>query len=471
MNNTLHPSVSRAAFAGFIQQCSDAGIQLHTVQLFEASECKIRWALAPYTCTQKREMYSISKSFLATAVGVAFAQGKLHPDDFVLPYFPEYEAMCRHDARWGSLRLRHLLSMTTGHAGCVMPAVAFAQDGVEAFFSAPLSHAPGSVFAYSTAASYLAAQLVHRATGYTVPQLLAKYVFGALGIDAFAWETCVDGCCQGGTGLSISSDDLVKLGLLYQNQGSWQGQQILTKEWVSMASAVQATNAGNGTQDWCAGYGFQFWKNRGEGFRGDGAFGQLCVVLPRSRQVAVITAECADMSVELDILWQLLQRLHSTDAPQTQTTALPNAYPVNAQLLHGDFDTGVLSLLQNPTGFTSLRLRQHKGKLSAFFGNQNGVQAVCADAAVWSHNALRAPSLRPAIFAQMPRMHAQTLQFAAYASSDEAGASLHCRSLNTPHAFQLRFTFANGGLQLQLLSPLNVFGEEKQITALPNVPC
>lgn len=471
MQNKLHPSVSRTALHDFVQQSQQQGIQLQTLQLFQQDECLVHWAVAPYQCNQKREMYSISKSFASTAAGVAFGQQKLHPDDLVLGYFPEYKTLCSVDERWSRLKLRHLLSMTSGHASCVMPQVAFANDGVAAFFSAPLAHEPGSFFAYNTAASYLVAEVVYRATATTVPQLLAETLFPALGIDDFAWETCVDGRCQGGTGLSISAADLAKLGLLYLNEGVWQGKQLLPKEWVQMASSLQTQNGENGTVEWCSGYGFQFWMNQKEGFRGDGAYGQLCVVLPQSRQVAVVTAECNNMSAELDILWQLLEHLHDADPVSLGVeVGLPGAYLANGQLLRQEFDTGVLQLTPNPTGMTSLRLQQLDGKVTAFFGNAQGVQTVSATADAWTENTLIAPNLRPTLVAQMPRQNPQTMRFSAFVSSDETGVTLHCRSLNTPHAFEMHFTFVEDGLTLDFLSELGVFGEEKRLFTQPKTP-
>lgn len=93
------------------------GVQLHALEIFEKNECMVRWAVAPYSCGDKREMYSLSKSFTSTAAGVAFGMGKLHPDDRVLDWFPEYASLCSGDARWSRLRVGHVLSMNTGHAG------------------------------------------------------------------------------------------------------------------------------------------------------------------------------------------------------------------------------------------------------------------------------------------------------------------------------------------------------------------
>ena len=183
MENFVHASVSHAALAEFGRNARAVGVQLHALEIFEKNECMVRWAVAPYSCGDKREMYSLSKSFTSTAAGVAFGMGKLHPDDRVLDWFPEYASLCSGDARWSRLRVGHVLSMNTGHAACVMPQAAFSQDGVRAFFEAPLSHEPGTFFAYNTAASYLAAELVRRAAGRTVPELLARTVFPALQTD------------------------------------------------------------------------------------------------------------------------------------------------------------------------------------------------------------------------------------------------------------------------------------------------
>lgn len=144
------------------------------------------------------------------------------------------------------------------------------------FFEAPLSHEPGTFFAYNTAASYLAAELVRRAAGRTVPELLARTVFPALGVEEFSWLTCADGRCQGGTGLQASCDDVAKLALLYLNEGEWAGRRVLPRDWVHMAAQPHSVNAGNGTPDWCAGYGYQFWMNRRGGFAATAPLGS-CV--------------------------------------------------------------------------------------------------------------------------------------------------------------------------------------------------
>ena len=146
--------------------------------------------------------------------------GKLHPDDRAPDRFPEYASLCSGDARWSRLRVGHVLSMNTGHAACVMPQAAFSQDGVRAFFEAPLSHEPGTFFAYNTAASYLAAELARRAAGRTVPELLARTVFPALGVEglfvADLWQT--DGA-RAAPGCRHPADDVAEAGPSVSERG------------------------------------------------------------------------------------------------------------------------------------------------------------------------------------------------------------------------------------------------------------
>lgn len=467
MEQMFHASVSRAALSDFAHTVRRTGVQLHALEIFENDVCMVRWAVAPYRCDDKREVYSLSKNFTSTAVGVAFGMGVLSPDDLLLEHFPEYAPLCADDARWSRLRVGHVLSMNTGHAACVMPKIAFAGDGMRAFFAQPLSHEPGSFFAYNTAATCVAAELVRRTTGRTVPQLLARAVFPALGIERFCWEQCADGRCQGGTGLSVSCDDVAKLGLLYLHEGEWQGKQLLPREWVRMASQPHSATAGNGTPDWCAGYGYQFWMNRRGGYRGDGAFGQLCVILPKERCVVSVAAECSDMSAELDALWELLEHLHDADGSIGGSAGLPESYEPDGALDGNSMDTGWLDFLPNPVGFTGVRVTADGTCAWVQFSDDFGVQCIEAPSGKWRENVLFAKNFRPALVQQMPRTQRTPLRFAAAAHSEDGALALECRSLNTPHAFTMRISPWEDGLQIELLSPMNVFGEEKLLRAKP----
>lgn len=466
MENFIHASVSREALAAFERNARASGTEFHALEIYENNTCLVRLAASPYSCEDKREMYSLSKSFTSTAAGVAFGLGKLHPEQFVLDWFPEYAPLCAGDERWKRLRVGHALAMNTGHAACVMPEMAFAEDGLKAFFTSPLSHEPGTFFAYNTAATCLVAEIVRRAAGYTVPELLAREVFPALGTEDFAWLTCADGRCQGGTGIQVSCDDVMKLGLLYLNEGAWEGRRVLPQGWVKMATSLHSVNPGNGAPDWCSGYGYQFWLNQQGGFRGDGAFGQLCVVLPDKGLAAAVAAEASNMSAELDALWALLKDLRGKPA-SPEGRGITEAYRPKGLLDGRVSDTGWLDFRPNAPGFTGLRVRVEAGGARVWLGDAEGTQVIYAPSGSWQENTIWARNFRPTIFRQMPRTKRQSLRFAAAAASRGETLVLECRSLNTPHAFEMRFTPEGKGLRLELVSPLDIFGDEKLMRAEP----
>ena len=134
-------------------------------------------------------------------------------------------------------------------------------------------------------------------TRYLRPRL-----FDPLGIGHVGWHTFPPGREQSFSGLFARTEDIAKLGLLYLQRGRWQGAQLIPPEWVAEATSTQVSNAGDANPDWQQGYGFQFWMSR-HGYRGDGAFGQFCVILPEQDAVIVITAYTLDMQAMLDAMW------------------------------------------------------------------------------------------------------------------------------------------------------------------------
>jgi hypothetical protein len=106
--------------------------------------------------------------------------------------------------------------------------------------------------------------------------------------------------------LSVRTEDIAKFGQLYLQKGAWHGKQLLPEEWVAKATARQTSNGSNPKSDWDQGYGYQFWRCRHGAYRGDGAFGQFCVVLPEQDAVIAITSGVRNMQGVLDVVWDKL---------------------------------------------------------------------------------------------------------------------------------------------------------------------
>ena len=165
---------------------------------------------------------------------------------------------------------------------------------------------PGTHFLYNTSATYMLSAIVQKATGQTVLDYLQPRLFEPLGIEHPTWETSLQGISAGGYGLSVRTEDIARFGQLYLQKGKWNGKQIVPESWVETATARQTSNGSNPKSDWDQGYGYQFWRCRNGGYRGDGAFGQYCIVLPEQDAVIAITSGLGDMQAVLNLVWDKL---------------------------------------------------------------------------------------------------------------------------------------------------------------------
>jgi CubicO group peptidase (beta-lactamase class C family) len=188
---------------------------------------------------------------------------------------------------------------------------------VRTFLAHPVEHKPGTHFLYNSPGSYMLSAIVQKVTGRTVLDYLRPRLFDPLGIEEPEWLASPQGISTGGWGLLLRTEDVAKFGLLYLQRGKWNGQQILPESWVAQATARQVSNGSDPTKDWDQGYGFQFWRCRHGAFRGDGAFGQFCIVLPKQDAVVAITADTKDMQAELNVVWEkLLPAFHDAPLPE-----------------------------------------------------------------------------------------------------------------------------------------------------------
>ncbi|MGV3483598.1 MAG: serine hydrolase domain-containing protein [Planctomycetaceae bacterium] len=268
----------------------------------------------PESAERRHVMWSLSKSFTSTAVGLAVAEGKLSIDDPVLKFFPE-KAIKDPSENLQAMRVRDLLTMSTGHE--TQPQ--FLQGGptIDSFLSHPVPRKPGSHFVYNTPATYMLSAIVQKVTGQTVLDYLRPRLFEPLAIEDPQWDASSEGISLGGYGLMIRTEDIAKFGQLYLQKGMWNGKQLLPADWVEQATSKQVSNGDDPTRDWTQGYGFQFWRSRHGAYRGDGKDGQFCLVLPEQDAVIAITANTGNMQAQLNLVWEhLLPAFHAETLPE-----------------------------------------------------------------------------------------------------------------------------------------------------------
>ncbi|MFI7141517.1 serine hydrolase domain-containing protein [Streptomyces massasporeus] len=285
-------------------------IEPHSLMIMRHGHLVASGWWAPYTPDRLHLLYSLSKSFTGTAAALAEAEGLLDFDAPVIAYFPEFEAAIT-DPRSRAMLVRHVASMASGHRRDTVDE-AFGRDPAEpvrGFLRLPPDEDPGTVFAYNQPATYTLAAIVQRVTGQSLSDYLRPRLLDPLGIGEVAWRRDRAGRELGFSGLHATTDAVARLGGLYLRDGLWEGRRLLPQGWAARASQTHIPTAGAmgdvDRQDWDRGYGYQFWTSR-HGYRGDGAYGQFCLVLPEHDVVIAATSATERMQEYLNLVWEHL---------------------------------------------------------------------------------------------------------------------------------------------------------------------
>jgi len=283
---------------------ADPETELHSVMVLRHGHVVAEGWWAPHEPGRARLVYSLSKSFTSTALAFAVAEGLLGLDETVLSHFPELDAEVT-DPRSRATTLRHLAMMASGHDRDMWQE-ALAGDHTEpvrGFLTVPPDAEPGTLFAYNQPCTYTVAAAIQRAAGMSLVDYLRPRLLDPLGIGEVGWQAGPPGRQLGFTGFFARTEDIARLGQLYLQRGAWEGRQLLDPSYVDLATAKHVDTAQQqDNPDWQQGYGFQFWQSR-HGYRGDGAFGQFCVVLPEQDVVVAMTAGTENMQAVLDHVW------------------------------------------------------------------------------------------------------------------------------------------------------------------------
>lgn len=310
--------ISSAAISAFLGAADRDLDAIHSFMLLRHGHVVAEGWWEPYQPHDPHMLFSLSKSFTSSAIGLLVTEGSLSVDDSVLGFFPD-DAPPEPGANLKAMRVRHLLSMTTGHAIDTTAPMAQQPDRswVQGFLAQPVEYAPGTHFVYNSGATYMLSAIVQKLSGGRMRDYLMPRLFTPLGIKNPQWETSPQGIDTGGWGLSITTADIASFGQMYLQKGIWQGTRILPESWVEQATSRQVPNDPAPNPDWEQGYGYQFWRCRHDAYRGDGAFGQYCVVMPAQDAVLAITSGLSAMQPPLDLVWKhLLPAMSAAPLPE-----------------------------------------------------------------------------------------------------------------------------------------------------------
>ena len=311
--------VSSTELVNLLKAINNSGIEFHSLMILRHGKIIAEGWWNPFMPEDKHTLYSLSKSFTSTAIGMAIEEGLLDRESTVISFFPEF-APATISQNLASMEIRHLLTMSTGHDVDTMPALrnATGESWIKTFLNQPVTHAPGTHFLYNTGATYLLSAILQKKTKQTLVEFLQPRLFEPLGITNYDWEMSPEGINTGGFGLRLTTEEIAKFGELYLQKGKWQNKQLISPTWIEEATSAQI-KSGSGDNDWSQGYGYQFWRCKPGFYRGDGAFGQFCIVIPQKDTVVAITSESSDLQKSMSLIWDnLLPALKEDTLPENK---------------------------------------------------------------------------------------------------------------------------------------------------------
>jgi CubicO group peptidase (beta-lactamase class C family) len=245
---------------------------------------------------------SVSKTFMATLVGIAVDQGKFSLDQKVSDFFPEYSGLMNDQKK--EVEIRHLLTMSSGidwdeksYPGDDLrndeTAFELSNNRFQFLFEREMMSVPGSKFVYNSALPVVEAAIIQKTTGVFAHHFAEEYLFKPLSINNHYYRVDKnDGHVTAIGPLFLVPRDMAKLGQLYLDSGEWKGQQILSKKWVK-----DATTTFIGNEESASGYGYHWWTAKYypldrqiRVFFARGSGGQYIFVAPELNCVVVFTS-------------------------------------------------------------------------------------------------------------------------------------------------------------------------------------
>jgi len=216
----------------------------------------------PFTEDTPQPIHSITKSIVATLVGIALDEGYIESlNQPVLSFFPKLKGL---EPKKRAITIRHLLTMTSGldwpeherpysAPDNVVSRMKAAEDPVRFVLERPTSANPGKEFNYNSGTWHVLMAILARATGMDPYMFAKEHLFSPLGISRVSWERDGSGLPWGGGGIRMRPRDLAKIGLLYLQRGFWEGKQVVSANWVDQATRAHV----NTDEDY--GYGYGWW--------------------------------------------------------------------------------------------------------------------------------------------------------------------------------------------------------------------
>lgn len=265
--------MNHSGFTGFVNEIQENGWPVHGLELWVNGKLVDSFGDTQNT---RFPIYSVTKSMVSIAAGMASEEGFLNIDDCVLQYLPaKYIQAMKAGQRetFEHISIQRLMTMSVDG----FPFRLSGNNWLDEALSIPLNNPEARTFSYSNVPAYLVGVAVSAAVDERLDQYLNRKLFAPLGIPEPPCQFSPEGFFYGASGMKLTVNELSRIGLMLSNEGKYEKQQILSPAYVKNATSVQQMNREGG-------YGFFFWKYR-NGFSLNGKWGQKCYVLPDQQMI------------------------------------------------------------------------------------------------------------------------------------------------------------------------------------------
>lgn len=288
--------VDPRAVLAFLDEVASLGLELHGFMLSRNGHVMAEGWWWPYRPDRPHMLHSATKSFTASGVAIAIAEGRFGLEDKVVSFFPR-ELPAQVSPHLAAMKVRDLLTMQTGHEKEISGSVwrQIKTSWVAEFLKVPVVHTPGTTFVYSSAASFMLSAIVTQTTGEKLRDYMEPRFFKPLGMTDISWDVGPGGINPGGNGLTCRTSDLLKLGMLHAQDGVWNGRRILPPGWVREASTPKVASGE---------YGYQWWIGPGGAYYALGLFTQLSIVFPEHGAVLAVHSAIDGSEKLLPTVWK-----------------------------------------------------------------------------------------------------------------------------------------------------------------------
>jgi len=279
----------------------------HSIIMAKGNKIFAESYYAPFHRDFLHRMYSVSKSFVSVAVGLAMTEGLLSLDDSIIKYFPEFRNK-NIDECYEECTIRNMLSM---QSNINVPTVWWGKykSRVEAYYQNKTGQFPGTLYYYDSVGSFLLGCIVEKLTGKTFLEYLKEKVLLKMGFSKESYTLYEPGgFTVGDSGVMCTARDLLIFARFIMNKGKWENKQYIDREFMEQAITCQVSNDIYG--EWLSwnnnGYGYLIWKTHKDGFSLVGMGDQLAICDLKRDFIFIITSDNQGRPSSRDIIFHEL---------------------------------------------------------------------------------------------------------------------------------------------------------------------